>query len=233
MALSDIYAPPTEDEEVRKNRLKLASKLWQARQSGLSPSEAMRNETGADISNPQDSAIDTKMGTGLTEKEIAGFVERLYSGKYDKKKSVFDVEEEAARKKSEASGAFGGGGGRVESPPSFVNTPNLDRWKQMQSEPVGFRTMSDSRRLITSPAGQVRSIFRKAQRAGVDTRGRTLEELQAMGFKAGGITSQAERERRDAMLVAREQQKRKEAIKEAEDERKRREEEEKNAAKNI
>ena len=194
MALSDIYAPPTSDEETKKKRLELASKLWKAKEAGLSPADALRQEAGVDVSTSDGTSIDTNLGTGLTEREIAGFTERLYSGKYDKRagESVFDQQEREARERSKASGAFGGEGWRGQSSIGKADTPRLDRLAEMQNEPVGSRRMSDSRRLIGSPASQMRRIARKAARAGINVEKYTPEQLKGMGFSAGGIRSEAE-----------------------------------------
>jgi hypothetical protein len=198
MALSDIYAPPTSDEEIKKKRRELASKLWKAKEAGLSPADALRREAGVDVLTSDGESIDTNLGTGLTEREIAGFTERLYSGKYDKRtgESVFDQQEREARERSKASGAFGGEGWRGQSSVEKADTPRLDRLAEMQNEPVGSRRMSDSRRLIASPAGQMRRIARKAMKAGVDARQFTPDQLKGMGFSAGGIRSEEEGKRR-------------------------------------
>jgi hypothetical protein len=194
MALSDIYAPAVSDEETKKKRRDLASKLWQAKESGLSAAEAARQVSGVDVFNPNPESIDTKFGTGLSEQEILGFTERLYSGKYDKRagESVFDQQEREARERSKASGAFGGEGWRGQSSVSKPDTPRLDRLAEMQNEPVGSRRMSDSRRLIGSPASQMRRIARKASRAGINVEKYTPEQLKGMGFSASGIRSEEE-----------------------------------------
>jgi hypothetical protein len=229
MALSDIYATPTDDEEVLKKRKLLASALWKARQEGFSAPDAFVSETGFTADDIRSNEIDVSGGTGLTAPEIASFTERLYSGKYDKPMSTFDQEEQEARRKSEASGAFGGEGWRGTSSKGFVDTPNLDRLAKMQEEPVGYRPMEDSRRLIASEAGQARRIAQKAARAGIDPSKYATDDLRAMGFKAGGITTQAERETRSELQKAAEEQRRKDAIEKEERLRKEEEERQKKA----
>lgn len=123
--------------------------------------------------------------------------------------SRFEREEEQARARSQASGAFGGEGQIGESSKGFVTTPNLDRLAQMQSEPVGSRTMESETRMITSPAGQMRLMARKADRAGINigqliaaNRGDVMAafgELEASGLGARGIRSQEEVRARPAL----------------------------------
>jgi hypothetical protein len=113
--------------------------------------------------------------------------------------STFAQEEEQARARSQASGAFGGDGQRGQSSADFVSTPNLD---QYAGESFGSRPMGSERRMITSPAGQMRLIARKADRAGVNinqlisaNRGdvaAAFGELEAAGFGTRGIRSQEE-----------------------------------------
>jgi hypothetical protein len=228
MALSDIYAPAAQDEDTLKKRRELASRLWKARESGMTPEDAMRSETGVDI-NHLNNTVDTKFGTGLQESEIAGFVDRLYRGKYDQNntnESVFDRQEREARERSTASGAFGGPNWRGQSSEAQPETPRLDRLAQMQNEPIGSRPMSSSRRLIGSPASQMRRINNKAIRARIDPSKYSVDELKGMGFSAGGIRSHEEGERR------REQERinRMALIKQQEEERRREEERQKEEA---
>lgn len=140
------YAAPTDDPEMKRKRIELASRLFQAKQAGKGMSEAVSSETGVDVGNIQQGVVDTAGGTGLTEGEIAGFAERLYAGKYDtaKKGSVFDQQERAAQERSKASGAFGGDNWRGQSSTDQAQTPLLDQYAEYQKSPIGSTPMGAS-----------------------------------------------------------------------------------------
>ena len=142
--LASTYAVPSTDEETLRKRRDLASRLFQAKQAGKSMNEAVMSESGVDVGNLQKGSVDVKMGTGLTEEEVAGFAERLYAGKYGQagateasKGSIFDQQEKAAQAASTASGAFGGPNSKGTSSQYQVPTPRLDRLAAMQGSPMG------------------------------------------------------------------------------------------------
>jgi hypothetical protein len=225
MALSDpsIYSPPTDDEEIKKKRRLLASSLWEARQKGLTPEQAFSKEM---VAEPSEFAANPNIrldDLNLSPLEIGGFIDRLYAGKYDKPKSTmstFAQEEQEARKRSAASGAFGGEGWKGKSSQAFVRTPNLDRLAEMQKEPVGFRTMADSRRSIESPEGEAKRLFRKALDMRIDpstliTRegGLTgaINALKEAGIGRGILTAEETKARRELSSQQRRTQREQEA----------------------
>ena len=114
-------------------------------------------------------------------------------------KSTFEQEEEGKRARSQASGAFGGDGWRGRSSANSVSTPNLD---QYASDAFGARPMGSETRMITSPAGQMRLMARKAGRAGISidrligsTGGNVqaaMDKLEVAGIGARGIRTQEE-----------------------------------------
>lgn len=153
------YAPATSDPETLRKRRELASRLFQAKQAGKTMGEAVSSETGVDIGNIQQGAVDMAGGTGLSESEIAGFAERLYAGKYDtaKKGSVFEQQERAAQEASKAAGAFGGDNWRGQSSTDKAmteplrqqasqptQTPLLDQYAEYQKSPIGSTPMGAS-----------------------------------------------------------------------------------------
>lgn len=140
------YAPATSDPETLRKRRELASRLFQAKQAGKTMGEAVSSETGVDIGNIQQGAVDMAGGTGLSESEIAGFAERLYAGKYDtaKKGSVFEQQERAAQEASKAAGAFGGDNWRGQSSTDKTQTPLLDQYAEYQKSPIGSTPMGAS-----------------------------------------------------------------------------------------
>ena len=81
-SFASTYAVASTDKDMLNKRRDLASRLFQAKQAGKTMEEALASESGVDVGNLQKGSVDTKMGTGLTEEEVAGFAERLYAGKY-------------------------------------------------------------------------------------------------------------------------------------------------------
>lgn len=86
---SNTYAAVSSqgDDELLKRRRALASRLTQARQRGETIEKALGNEMGSG------GAVQFGQGgldsaTKLSEKEIAGFAQRLYGGEYDPKKPM-------------------------------------------------------------------------------------------------------------------------------------------------
>jgi len=146
-SFASTYAVASTDKDTLNKRRDLASRLFQAKQAGKTMEEAITSESGVDIRNLQKGSVDTKMGTGLTEEEVAGFAERLYAGKYGGQSatpttaqgsgSVFDQQEKVARAAAAASGAFGGPNSKGASSQSQVYTPRLDKLAAMQSSPFG------------------------------------------------------------------------------------------------
>ena len=224
MAISDpsIYASPMDDEEIKKKRRLLASSLWEARQKGLTPEQAFSKEMMAE---PSEFAANPNIrfdDLNLSPLEIGGFIDRLYAGKYDKPKSTmstFDQEEQEARKRSAASGAFGGEGWRGKSSRAFVDTPNLDRLAKMQEEPVGFRTMADSRKMVGGPEVEIKGILRKAMNMGINPNQliaskegnlfAAIDALKAAGIYHGGLKTAEESEAHRA-ITAQERRKQRE-----------------------
>jgi hypothetical protein len=146
-SFASTYAVASTDKDMLNKRRDLASRLFQAKQAGKTMEEALTSESGVDIRNLQKGSVDTKMGTGLTEEEVAGFAERLYAGKYGGQSatptaaqgsgSVFDQQEKVAQAASAASGAFGGPNSRGASSQYQAPTPRLDRLAAMQGTPMG------------------------------------------------------------------------------------------------
>jgi hypothetical protein len=146
-SFASTYAVASTDKDMLNKRRDLASRLFQAKQAGKTMEEALTSESGVDVRNLQKGSVDTKMGTGLTEEEVAGFAERLYAGKYGGQSttpttaqgsgSVFDQQEKVAQAASAASGAFGGPNSRGASSQYQAPTPRLDRLAAMQGTPMG------------------------------------------------------------------------------------------------
>jgi hypothetical protein len=146
-SFASTYAVASTDKDMLNKRRDLASRLFQAKQAGKTMEEALTSESGVNVGNLQKGSVDTKMGTGLTEEEIAGFAERLYAGKYGGQSatptaaqgsgSVFDQQEKVAQAASAASGAFGGPNSRGASSQYQAPTPRLDRLAAMQGTPMG------------------------------------------------------------------------------------------------
>jgi hypothetical protein len=157
----------------------------------MEPNQALNQVTGFDVDFDTGEEIDTEFGTGLTSKEIAGFTQRLFQGDYDKG-SQFDEEEAQAVARSKARGAFGGSGWRGRSSFGSVSTPNLDLYDQFQNEPFGSSPMGSERRLIGSTEGQMKRLYRKAERAGLNPANYTPQQLEGMGISSGGIRTQEE-----------------------------------------
>ena len=121
------YAPAATDPETLRKRRELASRLFQARKSGVSMGEAVSSETGVDVGNIQQGSVDTAMGTGLTESEIAGFAQRLYGGMYDTQKAPTPNETKVA-------------------------TPMLDQYDRYQNTPIGSSPMGATGGLAKGPS---------------------------------------------------------------------------------
>ena len=167
---------------------------------------------------------------GVSRGQLSSLYKQYKSEMGNAPQSTFEREEEQARARSKASGAFGGEGQRGQSSAGFAVTPNLDRWQQMQNEPVGSRRMGDERRIITSPAGQMRSMARKAARAGIDinslisaNRGNVeaaYDTLQAAGLGPRGIRTQEEARARSEQMAQERETKRQLLLQQAEQMRK-------------
>jgi len=182
-SFASTYAVASTDKDTLNKRRDLASRLFQAKQAGKTMEEALTSESGVDVGNLQKGSVDTKMGTGLTEEEVAGFAERLYAGKYGGQSatpttaqgsgsgsgSVFDQQEKVAQAASAASGAFGGPNSKGSSSQSQVYTPRLDRYAAMQSRPFGS----------TSSFGQSRPVGSRSNLSEPKIKTQAYREQQA------------------------------------------------------
>lgn len=146
-------ADPITDPETLKRRREMASRLFQAREKGLTREQALSSEAGLDEKNLT-GMPDMAFGTNLTEQQISAFADRLYAGKYDQAQpqSVFDQQEIGAQKRATASGAFGGPTAIGKSSLGQPATPNLDRLAKMQSEPIGSNLMGATGGLGKGPS---------------------------------------------------------------------------------
>lgn len=146
-------ADPIIDPETLKRRREMASRLFQAREKGLTREQALSSEAGLDEKNLT-GMPDMAFGTNLTEQQISAFANRLYAGKYDQAQpqSVFDRQEIGAQKRAAASGAFGGPTAIGKSSLGQPATPNLDRLAKMQSEPIGSNLMGATGGLGKGPS---------------------------------------------------------------------------------
>ncbi|MFN4909390.1 MAG: hypothetical protein ACK5H0_10210 [Bacteroidota bacterium] len=78
-SFANTYATAATDKDMLRKRQEMASRLIAAKGQGKSMADALTSETGVDIANLQKGSVDTKMGTGLSEEEIAGYAERLFN----------------------------------------------------------------------------------------------------------------------------------------------------------
>lgn len=198
-SFASTYAVPSTDEETLRKRRDLASRLFQAKQAGKSMNEAVMSESGVDIGNLQKGSVDVKMGTGLTEEEVAGFAERLYAGKYGQagatdasKGSVFDQQEKVAQAASAASGAFGGPNSKGKSSQYQAPTPRLDRLAAMQGTPMGSVSIGAS-----GVQGATGGLAKGASRTGGTPIGTKTSSANKMGdiVAANLYFASAERQR--------------------------------------
>lgn len=196
------YAAPTDDPEMKRKRMELASRLFQARQAGKGMGESVSSETGVDVGNIQQGVVDTAGGTGLSEGEIAGFAERLYAGKYDtaKKGSVFDQQERAASERSKASGAFGGPNLLDKTSETAISTPRLDKLDALQAAPFGSSSTLQNRRSLESESGKAMRMARKLARQGFGSAAERMA-LTSAEAKMGepSIKTEAYREQQSAL----------------------------------
>jgi hypothetical protein len=175
-SFASTYAVASTDKDMLNKRRDLASRLFQAKQAGKTMEEALTSESGVDVRNLQKGSVDTKMGTGLTEEEVAGFAERLYAGKYGGQSttpttaqgsgSVFDQQEEVAQAASAASGAFGGPNSKGASSQFQAPSPRLDKLAAMQGSPIGSMSSLGQRRSLESEGGKAMRMARKLERQG-------------------------------------------------------------------
>jgi len=168
MALSPsyatTYATAATDEDILKKRQDLASRLIAAKGQGKSMEDAVLSETGVNLGNIQKGSIDTKMGTGLAEEEIAGFAERLFQPKQSTSTTV-GVQQPQDSKKV-AGGTFS----------------RLDEYEKLQSQPFGAWTAEKNRtRSLESESGKMMRIARKLQRQGF---GSAAERMALAGAEA-------------------------------------------------
>ena len=205
--LASTYAVPSTDEETLRKRRDLASRLFQAKQAGKSMNEAVMSESGVDVGNLQKGSVDVKMGTGLTEEEVAGFAERLYAGKYDKtapatapKGSIFDQQEKIAQAASAASGAFGGPNATGKSSEFQAPTPRLDKLAAMQGSPIGSTSSLGQRRSLESESGKAMRLARSLERKGF---GKAAEQMALASAQAKlgepSIKTEAYRQQQSAL----------------------------------
>ena len=198
-SFASTYAVPSTNEETLRKRRDLASRLFQAKQAGKSMNEAVMSESGVDVGNLQKGSVDVKMGTGLTEEEVAGFAERLYAGKYGQagateasKGSIFDQQEKAAQAASTASGAFGGPNSKGTSSQYQAPTPRLDRLAAMQGSPMGSVSIGAS-----GVQGATGGLAKGASRTGGTPIGTKTSSANKMGniLAANLYFASAERQR--------------------------------------
>ena len=219
MARFNSYTSPKDEEELEKRKI-LAEELWRFTRDDGSPENAKTLiEEGSKI------GVDRKQLSNLYKqyKEINSLVypPKTFAEAEDTRKQFRELDRE-----------------RAESNAKFKDEIEKAKSKDWYDKPWN---MGSERRLIASPAGQMRSMMRKAARAGIDVgqlvsanRGDVMAafgELEAAGLGSGGIRSQDEvkshpdlanklRAAREDLLRRQEE----EAIK-AEEERKRKEKE--------
>lgn len=221
MARFTSYTSPKDEGELEKRKL-LAEELWRFTRDDGSPENAKTLiEEGSKI------GVDQKQLSNLYKqyKEIVGlnlnYPPKTFAEAEDTRKQFREMDRE-----------------RAESKAKFKDEIEKARSKDWYDRPWN---MGSERRLIASPAGQMRLMMRKAARAGINVNqlidsnkgdvAAAFGELQMAGLGAGGIRSQDEVKSRpdlaNQLRAAREdllRRQEEEAIK-AEEERKRKEKE--------